>query len=58
MVGADRREEARLSREKLPVTNAIRVLREHGVAWTDHPYDYEARGGTEVSAREIGRAHV
>ena len=43
-----------MSREKLPVTNAIRVLREHGVAWTDHPYDYEARGGTEVSARELG----
>ena len=38
----------------LPVTNAIRVLREHGVAWTDHPYAYEARGGTAVSARELG----
>ena len=43
-----------MSKEKLPVTNAIRVLREHGVAWTDHPYDYEERGGTEVSARELG----
>ena len=43
-----------MSREKLPVTNAIRVLREHGVAWTDHPYSYEERGGTEVSARELG----
>lgn len=43
-----------MSREKLPVTNAIRVLREHGVAWTDHPYPYEERGGTEVSARELG----
>ena len=38
----------------LPVTNAIRVLREHGVAWTDHPYAYEPRGGTAVSARELG----
>ena len=43
-----------MSREKLPVTNAIRVLRDHGVAWTDHPYEYEERGGTEVSARELG----
>lgn len=43
-----------MSKEKLPVTQAIRVLREHGVAWTDHPYDYEERGGTEVSARELG----
>jgi len=43
-----------MSREKLPVTNAIRVLRERGVAWTDHPYPYEERGGTEVSARELG----
>ena len=43
-----------MSKDKLPVTNAIRVLREHGVAWTDHPYDYEERGGTEVSARELG----
>ena len=43
-----------MSRDKLPVTQAIRVLREHGVAWTDHPYAYEERGGTEVSARELG----
>jgi Cys-tRNA(Pro) deacylase len=43
-----------MAKERLPVTNAIRVLREHGVAWTDHPYEYEERGGTEVSARELG----
>jgi Cys-tRNA(Pro) deacylase len=43
-----------MSKERIPVTNAIRVLREHGVAWTDHPYTYEERGGTEVSARELG----
>lgn len=40
--------------KQLPVTSAIRVLREHGVTWTDHPYTYEERGGTEVSARELG----
>ncbi|HQU47768.1 MAG TPA: Cys-tRNA(Pro) deacylase [Casimicrobiaceae bacterium] len=43
-----------MNKERLPVTQAIRVLREHGVAWTDHPYAYEERGGTEVSARELG----
>jgi len=41
-------------RENLPVTQAVRVLREHGVRYTDHPYEYEPRGGTAVSAREIG----
>jgi Cys-tRNA(Pro) deacylase len=39
---------------KLPVTAAVRVLREHGVAFTHHPYEYEERGGTAVSARELG----
>jgi Cys-tRNA(Pro) deacylase len=38
---------------KLPVTAAVRVLRAHGVAFTDHPYRYEPRGGTAVSAREL-----
>jgi Cys-tRNA(Pro) deacylase len=43
-----------MAREKLPATHAVRVLREHGVAFTDHPYDYEPRGGTAASARELG----
>lgn len=43
-----------MAKEKLPVTPAIRVLRAHGVAFTDHPYPYEERGGTAVSARELG----
>ncbi len=43
-----------MSKDKLPVTAAVRVLREHGVAFTHHPYEYEERGGTEVSARELG----
>jgi len=43
-----------MSHDKLPVTAAIRVLREHGVAFTSHPYTYEERGGTAVSARELG----
>jgi len=36
------------------VTAAVRVLREHDVAFTHHPYEYEDRGGTAVSARELG----
>jgi Cys-tRNA(Pro) deacylase len=40
-------------KEKHPVTAAVRVLREHHVDFTHHPYEYEERGGTEVSAREL-----
>lgn len=43
-----------MAREKIPATQAVRVLREHGVDYTDHPYAYEDRGGTAVSARELG----
>jgi Cys-tRNA(Pro) deacylase len=43
-----------MSKDRFPVTAAVRVLREHGVAFTHHPYDYEERGGTAVSARELG----
>ena len=41
-------------KDKPPVTPAVRVLREHGVEFTHHPYEYEERGGTAVSARELG----
>ncbi|HTQ02444.1 MAG TPA: aminoacyl-tRNA deacylase [Polyangiaceae bacterium] len=37
-----------------PVTAAVRVLRQHGIAFEPHLYAYEARGGTRVSARELG----
>ena len=43
-----------MSKDKFPATNAVRVLREHRVAFTHHPYEYEERGGTEVSARALG----
>ncbi|MBX9266379.1 Cys-tRNA(Pro) deacylase [Chromobacterium violaceum] len=39
---------------KVPVTQAIRVLREHKVDYTEHLYKYEEKGGTTVSARELG----
>jgi Cys-tRNA(Pro) deacylase len=38
---------------RLPVTAAVRLLRAHAVAFTDHPYKYEERGGTAVCAREL-----
>lgn len=43
-----------MSKEKAPVTQAIRVLREHQVAYSEHLYKYEEKGGTTVSARELG----
>jgi Cys-tRNA(Pro) deacylase len=39
---------------KTPSTPAIRLLRERGVPYTEHPYRYEEHGGTSVSARELG----
>ena len=35
-------------------TPATDFLRERGVDLTEHPYAYEAHGGTAVSARELG----
>jgi Cys-tRNA(Pro) deacylase len=39
---------------KTPSTPATRLLREKGIAYTEHPYRYEEKGGTRVSARELG----
>ena len=38
----------------MEATGAIAVLRKHHVAFTEHPYRYEERGGTSVSSRELG----
>ncbi len=35
-------------------TQAERVLRAHAVAYTEHPYRYVEKGGTSVSAHELG----
>lgn len=43
-----------MSKDKFPVTPAIRFLRDHKVAFSEHLYAYEERGGTAVSARELG----
>ncbi len=39
-----------------PTTPATRFLRDRGIAYTEHRYRYEDRGGTRVSARELGVA--
>jgi len=43
-----------MTRERAPVTPAVRALRAAGVAFTEHLYEYEEHGGTAVSARELG----
>lgn len=35
-------------------TPAVHALRRHGVAFTELEYRYEPKGGTKVSARELG----
>ena len=42
-----------MSKDKSSVTPAVRALRDAGVEFTEHPYKYEDRGGTAVSAREL-----
>ena len=34
--------------------SAVAVLKKHQVAFTEHEYRYEERGGTAVSSRELG----
>jgi Cys-tRNA(Pro) deacylase len=46
--------ESALSKDKFPVTSAIRMLRENQVDFIEHPYKYEEGGGTEVAAEELG----
>src|SRR4030095_5804679 len=41
-------------RGAMSATGAITVLRKQGVAFTEHEYRYEERGGTAVSSRELG----
>jgi Cys-tRNA(Pro) deacylase len=35
-------------------TPAVHALRRHGIAFAEHEYRYELKGGTRVSARELG----
>lgn len=43
-----------MAKDKIPVTAAIRLLRQEQMTFTNHPYSYEEKGGTAVSARELG----
>jgi len=43
-----------MSKEKAPATTAVRELRANKADFTDHLYEYEEKGGTAVSARELG----
>lgn len=43
-----------MSKDKTPVTPATRLLKQAKVDYTTHLYSYEDRGGTSVSARELG----
>jgi len=43
-----------MSKEKTPITAAVRQLRAEKVAFSDHLYNYEEKGGTAVSSRELG----
>ncbi|HET6490709.1 MAG TPA: Cys-tRNA(Pro) deacylase [Syntrophales bacterium] len=43
-----------MSKDHIPATPAIRVLKEKQVDFVPRPYKYEERGGTEVAARELG----
>jgi len=42
-----------MAKDKTPVTQAVRMLRAENVEFTDHPYTYEEKGGTAVSAKEL-----
>ena len=41
-------------KEHISETQATQLLRKRGVAFSEHPYEYEEHGGTGVSARELG----
>jgi Cys-tRNA(Pro) deacylase len=43
-----------MAKASLPSTPATRLLREKGIAFTEHAYRYEEHGGTAVGARELG----
>lgn len=43
-----------MTKEKLPVTSAIRFLKEHQIDFIERPYKYEEEGGTEVAAKALG----
>ncbi|HVN96391.1 MAG TPA: aminoacyl-tRNA deacylase [Syntrophorhabdaceae bacterium] len=43
-----------MSKDKGPMTAAIRVLKDAGVSFSEHPYQYVDRGGTAEGSRQLG----
>lgn len=43
-----------MAKVKIPATPATRLLKQAGVSFTPQLYPYEERGGTAISARELG----
>ena len=43
-----------MTKEKFPVTTAVRFLRENRVEFVERPYPYEEGGGTRISAQALG----
>jgi len=43
-----------MAKDKLPITQAVRMLKEKGAAFTLRSYKYEEKGGTPVASRELG----
>ncbi len=41
-------------KERVSETPATALLRQHGVAFTEHPYQYLEHGGAQHSAKELG----
>ena len=41
-------------KEHISETPATQLLKQRGIVFSEHPYDYEEHGGTAVSARELG----
>ena len=43
-----------MAHDKVPMTAAVRALRQAGVAFSDHPYTYVEHGGTAEFAAQAG----
>lgn len=41
-------------KEHVSETPATQFLRQHGVHFSEHPYEYQEHGGTAVSSQELG----
>jgi len=43
-----------MTKTTFPVTPAVRLLRQHNIAFEPHVYDYQERGGTKHSSQSLG----